>query len=74
VRWPYTWARCWWKGKRRATPGRWLAVGETLAVPVRLLGHAAPGEMLVSAPIGRLMKLGGGAERTLPSGPGSPGR
>ena len=35
-------------------PGRWLAVGETLALPVRLLGHAAPGEVLVSAPIARL--------------------
>jgi tetratricopeptide (TPR) repeat protein len=29
-------------------------VGETLALPVRLLGHAAPGEVLVSAPIARL--------------------
>ena len=37
-----------------ASPGRWLAVGETLALPVRLLGHAAPGELLVSAPIARL--------------------
>jgi hypothetical protein len=37
-----------------ASPGRWLAVGETLALPVRLLGHAAPGEVLVSAPIARL--------------------
>ena len=35
-------------------PGRWLAVGETLALPVRLLGHAAPGELLVSAPMARL--------------------
>jgi tetratricopeptide (TPR) repeat protein len=35
-------------------PGRWLAVGETLALPVRLLGHAALGEVLVSAPIARL--------------------
>ena len=35
-------------------PGRWLAVGETLSLPVRLLGHAAPGEVLVSAPIARL--------------------
>jgi len=37
-----------------APPGRWLAVGETVALPVRLLGHAAPGELLVSAPIARL--------------------
>jgi class 3 adenylate cyclase len=29
-------------------PSRWLAVGETLSLPVRLLGHAAPGEVLVS--------------------------
>ena len=35
-------------------PWRWLAVGETLALPVRPLGHAAPGELLVSAPIARL--------------------
>ena len=35
-------------------PGRWLAVGETLSLPVRLLSHAAPGEVLVSAPIARL--------------------
>jgi hypothetical protein len=26
-----------------ASPRRWLAVGETLSLPVRLLGHAAPG-------------------------------
>ena len=35
-------------------PGRWLAVGETLSLPVRLLGHAEPGELLVSAPMARL--------------------
>jgi DNA-binding NtrC family response regulator len=35
-------------------PRRWLAVGETLSLPVRLLGHAAPGELLVSAPMARL--------------------
>jgi predicted ATPase/DNA-binding winged helix-turn-helix (wHTH) protein len=29
--------------------------GETLAVPVRLLGHAAPGEVLVSAQVARLV-------------------
>ena len=45
-----------------ASPGRWLAVGETLALPVRLLGHAAPGEVLVSAPDGTADRgLGGGA-------------
>jgi class 3 adenylate cyclase len=37
-----------------AMPGRWLAVGETLSLPVRLLGHAAPGELLMSSPIARL--------------------
>jgi DNA-binding NtrC family response regulator/tetratricopeptide (TPR) repeat protein len=37
-----------------ASPGRWLAVGETVALPVRLLGHAAPGELLLSAPMARL--------------------
>ncbi len=36
------------------SPRRWLAVGETLALPVRLLGHAAPGEVLVSTPMARL--------------------
>jgi adenylate cyclase len=32
-----------------------LPLEETLAWPVRLLGHAAPGEILVSAPAGRLI-------------------
>jgi class 3 adenylate cyclase len=35
---------------------RLSAVGETLAWPVRLLGHAAPGEILTSAPLGRLVE------------------
>jgi transcriptional regulator with AAA-type ATPase domain/tetratricopeptide (TPR) repeat protein len=59
------------EGEADEPPERWLAVGETLAVPVRLLGHAAPGELLVSAPIGRL--LAGWAEvqaRPLPLGAG----
>ena len=44
------------------SPGRWLAVGETLGLPVRLLGHAAPGEVLVSAPDRTAdPRLGGGA-------------
>jgi AAA ATPase domain/Bacterial regulatory protein, Fis family len=34
---------------------RFLAVGETLSLPFRLLGHAAPGEMLVSAPVAPLV-------------------
>lgn len=38
------------------SPGPWLAVGETLSLPVRLLGHAAAGEVLVSAHIGRLLE------------------
>ena len=33
-----------------------LPVGEALALPVRLLGHAAPGEILVSAPVARLIE------------------
>jgi hypothetical protein len=37
------------------SPGRWLAIGETLSLPVRLLGHATPGEVLVSAPMARLI-------------------
>jgi transcriptional regulator with AAA-type ATPase domain/predicted ATPase len=32
-----------------------LPLEETLAWPVRLLGHAAPGEILISAPAGRLI-------------------
>ena len=52
-----------------ASPGRWLAVGETLALPVRLLGHAAPGEVLVSAPIARLTQNWVEVQaRPLPSG------
>ena len=48
-----------------------FAVGETSSVPIRLLGHAAPGEILVSLPVGRLLagwcelqarQLWGGAE------------
>jgi DNA-binding NtrC family response regulator len=35
---------------------RWLAVGETLALPVRLLGHAVAGEILVSSEVGRLVE------------------
>jgi hypothetical protein len=31
-------------------PGRVQVVGETLAYPVQLLGHAAPGEILLSTP------------------------
>jgi DNA-binding NtrC family response regulator/tetratricopeptide (TPR) repeat protein len=61
------------EGEAGGPPVRFLAVGETLALPVRLLGHAAPGELLVSAPIGRLTE--GWAEvqtRTLPSGAGQP--
>ena len=34
---------------------RYQAEGETLSVAVRLLGHAAPGELLVSPQVGRLV-------------------
>jgi predicted ATPase/class 3 adenylate cyclase len=37
-------------------PWRWLAVSETLALPVRLLGHAAPGEILLSPGMGPLVE------------------
>jgi DNA-binding NtrC family response regulator/predicted ATPase len=37
-------------------PQRVLVVGETLAVPVRLLGQAASGEVLASAAMGRLVE------------------
>jgi hypothetical protein len=43
------------EGEAGEPPARWLAAGETLALPVRLLGHAAPGELLVAPPIGRLI-------------------
>ena len=39
-----------------APPGRWLAVGETVALPVGLLGHAAPDELLLSDPMARLIE------------------
>jgi class 3 adenylate cyclase len=34
---------------------RLLPVSDTLARPVRLLGHAAPGDILVSPEVGRLL-------------------
>ena len=33
-----------------------LAVGDTLSLSVRLLGLAAPGELLVSSQVGRLLE------------------
>ena len=42
---------------RALTPMRQLlAVGDTLSLPVRLLGLGAPGELLVSSQIGRVLK------------------
>jgi class 3 adenylate cyclase len=32
------------------------AVGDTLALPMRLLGHAAPGDILISPQAGRLVE------------------
>jgi DNA-binding NtrC family response regulator/tetratricopeptide (TPR) repeat protein len=50
-----------------------LPVGEALALPVRLLGQAAPGEIVVSAPVGRLIEGWFALEsRAGPSGDGSP--
>jgi DNA-binding NtrC family response regulator/tetratricopeptide (TPR) repeat protein len=52
---------------------RVLAVGQTLATPVRLLGHAAPGDVLVSPQLGRLVQ--GWFEldaRRIPLGGGQP--
>jgi hypothetical protein len=40
----------------RDTSLRVLAVGDTLAMPVRLSGQAAPGEMLTSATMGRVVE------------------
>ena len=42
----------------RASPSarQLLAVGDTLSLPVRLLGLAAPGELLVSSQVGRLLE------------------
>ena len=37
---------------------RLLPVSDTLARPVRLLGHAAPGDILVSPEVGRLVGNG----------------
>jgi two-component system, NtrC family, response regulator AtoC len=38
------------------SPWRWLAMVETLGLPVRLLGHAVAGEILVSSEVGRLVE------------------
>ena len=35
---------------------RLLPLGETLSLPVRLLGHAAPGDILLSPQVGRLVE------------------
>jgi DNA-binding NtrC family response regulator/predicted ATPase len=43
------------EGAARTPAARSFAVGETSSVPIRLLGHAAPGEILVSPPVGRLL-------------------
>jgi predicted ATPase len=51
-----------------------LAIGETLALPVRLLGQATSGEILVSPEVGRLIE--GWFElhaRQVPQGDGKPG-
>lgn len=40
----------------REPTARLLAIGETLALPVRLLGQAAPGEILVSMQMGSLVE------------------
>jgi class 3 adenylate cyclase len=40
----------------RDTSLRVLAVGDTLAMPVRLSGQAAPGEVLTSATMGRVVE------------------
>jgi predicted ATPase/DNA-binding winged helix-turn-helix (wHTH) protein len=42
-------------GHTDAIPAPLSSEGETLAVPVRLLGHAAPGEVLVSPQVARLV-------------------
>jgi hypothetical protein len=40
----------------QAPPGRILAVGDTIALPVRLLGQAGPWELVVSPEAGRLVE------------------
>ena len=40
----------------RDATARVLPVGETLTLPVRLLGCAAPGGILLSAPVGRVLE------------------
>jgi len=42
--------------RNRPPTGQLLAVGDTLSLPVRLLGLAAPGEILVSPQVGRLVE------------------
>jgi transcriptional regulator with AAA-type ATPase domain/predicted ATPase len=37
-------------------PARVLALGDTLALPMRLLGHARPGEVVISPEVGRLVE------------------
>ena len=37
-------------------PARVLAVGDTLALPMRLLGQAGPGEVVISPEVGRLVE------------------
>ncbi|MBI3990005.1 MAG: AAA family ATPase, partial [candidate division NC10 bacterium] len=52
-----------------------LAVGDTLALPVRLLGQAAPGEIVVSPDVGRLVEGWFELEaREVPLGGETPGR
>ena len=50
---------------------RLLPLGETLSLPVRLLGHAAPGDILLSPQVGRLVE--GWFELHRRAGPASAG-
>jgi predicted ATPase len=43
------------EGVTRKPAAQSFAVGETSSVPLRLLGHASPGEILVSSPVGRFL-------------------
>ena len=49
-----------------------LPLGETLSLPVRLLGHAAPGDILLSPQVGRLVE--GWFELHVRAGPAGAGR
>ena len=47
---------CWWMCEPATPTARVLPMADTLTLPLRLLGDAAPGEILLSAQLGRLVE------------------